>query len=1208
MKSGIRTFFLLLFAITLVLSAAGVALTYGRYYGEKTSSGNGYVSDIEFIVADQIEVSNVEEFIGAIENGYSNITVSESAEDSILITSEITEVGVDLIINLNGHRLVRNSRDPILKVVDGVRLTIIDSSENKAGSFYNPVGSVLMIDGGTLTVSGGIFESGPRESEYVESRYSFNTLSTKVFEKDENNQYFLKGEYSMPRLPEGQTGVYYVNGLDNNEFVKKDVYIYRYAHNSDENVMIGGDAGSADFYYGYTDAAGNKVTAFGYYDAKGAATSETNFSAVSMKSGNMYVRGGEYHSYFGSAFAYGIYAEGGYMAVEDGVFSVREDGTCIKCNYSNPSESEYLRISSGSFSSEWGDTVQVDGGKLMLTGGEFVKDAESAPSGEEYSAIIRIGNGVLEGSGTENRNLEFMLYGSDLYGIYAEGDGLRVSLSYSRFIFGGDGNAGNTGIYATGGKINVSDSVFSIGSDSSFGIRAEHSATVADSSDVELSGCVFSMTGAASTGVSIMDGSVTLSGTAANKYTLFYIDGVSDCYGVLAGTKPGTGTFSGGAGSIKVNVESAQFFLGQTGYVADGRTSSFNGAGIYTNAENSNITLNDGFFITAGSGSSGVYAEKGSVTQTGEGKKLVIVTGAAYDGYVAGGQADAGWITFPRAAAEYVAGTSLDVTNSDVIGSYGVYTANGSVSLQSAFVAIYSGEACGVYTAGGGNVDAGRLDVDVIIGKNRTNNILSSTAVSTQDGNVDIDYAYINTDSLGITAQGGNVKVSETLELDSARGTAIYVNGGDLTFEKGSTEKESTVNIKSAIDGNCAWGAAGATEPYSYDGIYVQGGSLISYGMNVEHTGVVNDKSQYTGDNGDSLYRDYKIRSYAVRVESSAAADSEVSIPSGEITNSTGGGIYVSAVGDRRVSVSLGDAVSGKGPDISATGKTLYSDDISIAGAASNWTYRISETGGHAVEVSGGKLDIYGGSYKANQGDGVLVRNGTVNIDNGTFSGNDNYLSGYWQNETVAGPAASYSLKMYGGTVNVNGGTFGNGSSGSGAFIMGNVTGDNMANANIYGGTFAVEGQSGFSIFDYANVLFAPSADDVGTEGKLEVAGKACAIAVENRTAAVRIEIRGGEFYSTGDSGNYNGIWYSNPNAELIISGGTFKGSECSGLSFAKSPYSDKVSISGGTFISSSSDYKPIRLENGYLNENDILETGYEFDKSVANQWTARRA
>ncbi len=773
MKSGIRTFFLLLFAITLVLSAAGVALTYGRYYGEKTSSGNGYVSDVEYIVADQIEVSNVEEFIGAIENGYSNITVSESAEDSILITSEITEVGVDLIINLNGHRLVRNSRDPILKVVDGVRLTIIDSSENKAGSFYNPVGSVLMIDGGTLTVSGGIFESGPRKTEYENDTVANESVYSEVFVKNGTNKYESSGINQMPRLPEGQTGVYYVNGLYNNEFVKKDVYIYRYAHNSDENVMIGGDAGSADFYYSYTDAAGNKVTAFGYYDAKGAANSEKNYAAVSMRSGNMYVRGGEYHSYFGSAFAYGIYAEGGYMAVEDGVFSVLEDGTCIKCNYSNPSESEYLRISSGTFSSEWGDTVQVDGGKLMLTGGKFEKDAESAPSGEEYSAIIRIGNGVLEGSGTEKNNLRFTLYGSDLYGIYAEGDGLRVSLSYSRFIFGGDGNAGNTGIYATGGKINVSDSVFSIGSDSSFGIRAEHSDTVADSSDVELSGCVFSMTGAASTGVSIMDGTVTLSGTAANKYTLFYIDGVSDCYGVLAGTKPGTGTFSGGAGSIKVNVKSAQFFLGQTGYAADGRTSSFNGAGIYTNAENSDITLNDGFFITAGNGSSGVYAEKGSVTQTGEGKKLVIVTGAAYNGYVAGGQTDAGWITFPRAAAEYVAGVSLGVTNSDVNGSYGVYTANGSVSLQSAFVAIYSGEACGVYTAGGGNVYAGRLDVDVLIGKNSTNNILSSTAVSTQDGNVEIGRAYINTDSLGKCLKRWNLIPQEERRFTSTAGTLL---------------------------------------------------------------------------------------------------------------------------------------------------------------------------------------------------------------------------------------------------------------------------------------------------------------------------------------------------------------------------------------------------------------------------------------------------
>lgn len=109
----------------------------------------------------------MEEFISAIQNGYTNIKISDDASESIVITTGVTDVGSDLIINLNGHQLVRNSREPMLNIQQGVHLTIIDSSPDKSGSFYNPVGSVLQIDGGTLTVSGGTFESGPRTQEYL---------------------------------------------------------------------------------------------------------------------------------------------------------------------------------------------------------------------------------------------------------------------------------------------------------------------------------------------------------------------------------------------------------------------------------------------------------------------------------------------------------------------------------------------------------------------------------------------------------------------------------------------------------------------------------------------------------------------------------------------------------------------------------------------------------------------------------------------------------------------------------------------------------------------------------------------------------------------------------------------------------------------------------------------------------------------------------
>ena len=140
----------------LIVSLFTVSLTYGRYADEIESSGSDYDSNIEYIVSEQVEVHNMEEFIGAIENGYSNVYIADDADEEIIITTGVTDVSVDLIINLNGHTVVRNNRDPILNVKDGIRLTVTDTSTEKTGSFYNPVGSVLQISGGTLTVGAGV--------------------------------------------------------------------------------------------------------------------------------------------------------------------------------------------------------------------------------------------------------------------------------------------------------------------------------------------------------------------------------------------------------------------------------------------------------------------------------------------------------------------------------------------------------------------------------------------------------------------------------------------------------------------------------------------------------------------------------------------------------------------------------------------------------------------------------------------------------------------------------------------------------------------------------------------------------------------------------------------------------------------------------------------------------------------------------------------
>ena len=160
----------------------------------------------------------------------------------------------------------------------------------------------------------------------------------------------------------------------------------------------------------------------------------------------------------------------------------------------------------------------------------------------------------------------------------------------------------------------------------------------------------------------------------------------------------------------------------------------------------------------------------------------------------------------------------------------------------------------------------------------------------------------------------------------------------------------------------------------------------------------------------------------------------------------------------------------------------------------------------------------------------------------------------------LTGAAASYAFKMYGGTMTVTGGTFGqppSGSttnSGSGAFVMG-LDKDNKATATIEAGTFVVSsgnsgGQAGFSVYHYAEVTF-------GKEGSQEgptLTGLAAGLVAENASAASTITIHGGTFRSTRDSGNSDGIWFSNLHAQLTVNGGTFTGEARAGIYFENSP------------------------------------------------------
>lgn len=1032
-----RGFFIFLFLLSVLATMLGVFFTQGRYSEEISSDSGIYGGDFEYIVAEKVEVESVEELIAAVENGYSNITIADSVEDPLIITSGVTDVGSDLILDLNGHEIQRNNRNPMLNITDGVRMTVIDSSSAQTGSFYNPVGSVLEISGGTLTVTGGDFVSGPKKSEYANAGNGFDSDSGGALRAGvvgflrtldtSTGEYTEAREATVPRIEPTVTptaaavfvsGNMYLEEAPTDDFgglLESDAYLY---YVTDEAGVIGNRIatnGSADFIYSYDDG-GNGITVYGYYSVKDSATAETNYATIRMSAGNMYARGGDYYSYFGKSDAYGIYAQGGYMAVGAGSsFEAVEAGTCVACNYSGNSAEEYLRIGGGSFVSDYGDTVRVSGGRTVVSGGSFEKVTTGAGDGNKGSAAIRVTGGELDAS--SSARLSFDVVGSDAYGIYVSGGSAAVTNSEFTFMpsVGGSLLENVTGIYAESG---------------------------------------------ASSGL------VSVSGTS-----LVFGDENNDSYMLKNATGIGAAGGTVEADNVDVHIHSASD----------------------DNADNG-----------GGNGNRGILVTNGSVWLEGD-------------------------------------------CNVTVDGSYsvGVYA---SVTAHSA-----DGERSGIfYSEPGENGLKVEMKGSVAQKTDSTDKALTSTAVSTDGGNISFDgNVAITSDGLGMTAQstgsGGKITFGASgteyeYNVTTTNGTAVYVNGGNINFKSG------TVNIVSEIKGGTAAGAYkwnGVTA--FYDGICVQGGSLDARGatLNVTHKGIDND---YSGNYNELIVNSYAVRVMSPDSGSAIGSESEVYITKGVITNTVGGGLYV-GTGSSGLDaiVTLGDKEIGSNDDIkiSAAGDTndkVANGDhtpIEIEGANYNWAYKKNIKGGHAVEVVGGTLTVYSGTYAAVQGNGILVSGGAANISGGKFTGADVYKTE--DGNSMPGAAASYALKMYGGSLTVTGGEFGSvDADGSGAFIMGRSGADEWA--NIYGGSFNVGGTAGLSVYAYANITLGKSAPDSAAD--VSMSGTSAGIAIESGAANAVVNVYSGEYFCNMASASHNsdGIWYSESSAQLNIYGGTFVG------------------------------------------------------------------
>ena len=116
--SSKRNLFLGIILSLVIVTLMTFSLTFARYSGDGKQEGT-FSGEMDYIVSNQILIGSVDEFLTAIENGYTNIKIDDDVDNPLVITGGISDVNSDLTIDLNGHELQRNNRDPLLKILSG---------------------------------------------------------------------------------------------------------------------------------------------------------------------------------------------------------------------------------------------------------------------------------------------------------------------------------------------------------------------------------------------------------------------------------------------------------------------------------------------------------------------------------------------------------------------------------------------------------------------------------------------------------------------------------------------------------------------------------------------------------------------------------------------------------------------------------------------------------------------------------------------------------------------------------------------------------------------------------------------------------------------------------------------------------------------------------------------------------------------------------
>ncbi len=731
---------------------------------------------------------------------------------------------------------------------------------------------------------------------------------------------------------------------------------------------------------------------------------------------------------------------------------------------------------------------------------------------------------------------------------------------------------------------------------------------------------------------------------------------------------------------VAINLNSCQVLLGQginpstnnlyyvdtlaalKGTVNEPQIGSVVCAGIFSNLENAHINVKRAHFVVAGAYSAAIHAQKGTVTQTATAEnhgKLSAMVGSRYSDYVNGGKTAAGkWIYSTVSENDFSvegfegAPKKHTFMSTPVESSFGIMSAGGAITLDRAFIRLKGEYSSGIYSTGG-TVTINRQLHELIVDETPDPNRISTTAIFVSDGkdtegNSVRGKIIINgtgnkikngyTDGTGVDLPGGvgivvssapnaqrdsratgnSLELSGDLEVTSSESTAILISGGSVKIDNGAKlDVNSTIKSKNndnltCLDYDCKFASAGDTgvTAQNYAGVKITGGTLTCDGtLNINHNGLYNDEYLDITD-----FATFAVKSFALNVD--ANAGDEIKIANGNITNSCGGGVAVS--GGKLCLGKENDSLNSV--NVTTSGKEYYTKYYkdSTSWTNSNWGYYIMKTGGYAVSVKGGDVEVNGGTYETALGSAFVVKEGNATINAGTFIGKDTSAqSGY--GTIGAGPAAHYSLAMYGGNLTVNDGTFGTSVGKAGIMLRGmHLEGHTSQNPIVKNATLVMnKGEvysdstsAGICLFEHAHVTLGAVG---GNNSDVQVTAGSSAVTVESsyycgnatNESDTKLTVNSGTYKAMRqvDQGYWtNTLYDAMKGAEINIKGGYFYSDISIGIYFNISGAPTNFKISGGTFERGS--WNNLFHSNNDVLLSDILADGYNLyisDAAVDN-------